>query len=302
MPATTWDEGTVTHHEADLGKVRLHYVEAGSGPLVLLLHGFPEFWYGWRAQIGPLAEAGFRVVAPDLRGYNLSGKPAGVGAYTMERVAGDIARLIPALGEERASVVGHDWGGIAAWWFAMRHPALLERLAVLNAPHPAAMTRMIASPLQWLRSAYVLYFQIPWLPEATIQAADFAVLRLLFRTDPHRREAFTEADIDRYVAAMRQPGALTAALNYYRATMQSNPLAQQSNFRPIQHPTLVIWGMGDRALGPELAEPERRWVPEFHIERLPKASHWVQHDEPERVNELLREFLAPVRERRRTRG
>jgi pimeloyl-ACP methyl ester carboxylesterase len=295
MPAA-FDESKLKHNTANLGEVQLHYVEAGRGPLVLLLHGFPEFWYGWRNQIPDLADAGFRVVAPDLRGYNTSSKPDGVRAYSVRRLARDVARLIPALGEERAAVVGHDWGGIIAWWFAMRYQERLERLAILNAPHPATMPRMFASPLQWLRSAYVFYFQIPWLPEASISAGDFTVLRMLFRNDPRRPDAFTDADIDRYIEAFRQPGALTASLNYYRALMQGNPLSMQNDLRPINRPVLVLWGMHDRALGPELAEPDRRWVLNYQIERFPDASHWLQHDEPERVNAMLREFLAPLRD------
>ena len=291
-----WDERSVVHREAALGAVRLHYVEAGEGPLVVLLHGFPEFWYGWRHQLPALAAAGYRAVAPDMRGYNLSDKPPGVRAYDIEHLTGDVAELIRACDAERAAVVGHDWGGIVAWQVAMRYPALVERLIILNAPHPSAMGRMLVNPLQWLRSSYVLFFQLPWLPEATIQANDFAALRWLFRTDPVRRGAFGDQDIERYVEAFRQPGALTGALNYYRAALRRiPPLAADDALRPIEQPVLVIWGQQDRALGPELAEPDRRWVPNLRLERLPDASHWVQHDRPERVNALLLDHLAGAR-------
>ena len=288
---TTWDESLITHRTADLGDVRLHYVEAGSGPLVVLLHGFPEFWYSWRNQIPALAAAGFRVVAPDMRGYNLSDKPPGIDSYRTDLLTRDIERLILACGEERAIVVGHDWGGIVAWLFAMRYPDMVERLVILNAPHPGSTTRALLSPVQWLRSSYVLFFQIPWLPEAIWQAGNFALLRWVFRTDPRRRDAFTEEDINRYVEAFSQPGALTATINYYRAAVQQNPLNVRQDLRRIERPVLVIWGLQDRALGPELAEPDRQWVPNVHVERLPDASHWVQQDDRERVNALLLDFL-----------
>ena len=284
-------EARVAHRTAALGEVRLHYVEAGEGPLVVLLHGFPEFWYGWRHQIPALADAGYRVVAPDMRAYNLSNKPAGVAAYTVETLARDVEGLIRACGAERAALVGHDWGGIVAWHCAMRSPAVVERLAILNAPHPASLTRAVLNPLQWLRSSYVAFFQLPWLPEAALSAGGFAALRWLFRTDPARRDAFDETDIERYVEAFSRPGALTATLNYYRAAVQRTPLLGRTPVTRIEAPVLVIWGERDRALGPELAEPDRTWVPHARVERLPDASHWVQHDAPDRVNALLLEHL-----------
>jgi pimeloyl-ACP methyl ester carboxylesterase len=167
----------LAHRYADLGDVRLHYVEAGEGPLVLLLHGFPQFWYQWRHQIPALVEAGFRVVAPDMRGYNLSDKPLGVQAYRVELLARDVERLILACGEWTADVVGHDWGAIAAWVVAMRHPDRVGKLAILNVPHPARFLDGLLSPMQLLRSSYVSFFQIPRLPEEVIRAGDFALLR-----------------------------------------------------------------------------------------------------------------------------
>jgi pimeloyl-ACP methyl ester carboxylesterase len=288
---------TPMHRYADLGDVRLHYVEAGQGPLVVLLHGFPEFWYSWRFQIPALAAAGLRVVAPDMRGYNMSDKPRGVAAYDVDLLARDVARLIRACGAERASVVGHDWGGGVAWLFAMRYPALLERLAILNAPHPVRFLRGLAHPRQLLRSAYIFFFQVPWLPEAVWRAGDFRLLRWVFRTDPLRPDAFTAEDIARYVDALAQPGALTGALNYYRALVRRNPLRARAALRPITAPVLVIWGERDRALGPELAAPPPAWVPRARLVRLPDASHWVQNDRPERVNALLLDFFAPLRRR-----
>jgi pimeloyl-ACP methyl ester carboxylesterase len=277
---------------AELSEVRLHYVEAGSGPLVVLLHGFPDFWYSWRHQIPALAAAGLRVVAPDMRGYNLSDKPEGVGAYRAERVADDIAELIRACGADRAHVVGHDWGAAIAWLFAMRHPDLLQRLAILNVPHPAVMASALRTPRQLLRSWYMFFFQLPWLPEAALRLGGYRVLRHTLRTDPVRPDAITAADADRYVEAAARPGALTGSINYYRALFRRPP--SRSALRPIGAPVLVIWGEQDRYLLPELAQPDPKWVPDCRVERFPDASHWVHMDQPEAVNRLLINFLTSI--------
>src|SRR3712207_4370188 len=176
----------LTHRHANLGDVRLHYVEAGEGPLVLLLHGFPQFLYEWRHQIPALVEARFRVGGPDMRGYNPLDKPPGVRAYRVELLARDVERLILACGERRSSVVGHDWGALVAWIAAMRHPGRIRRLAILNVPHPARFLEGLLSPGQLLRSSYMFFFQIPRLPEAVIRAGNFALPRSVFRGDPVR--------------------------------------------------------------------------------------------------------------------
>ena len=196
----------LAHRYADLGDVRLHYVEIGEGPLVVLLHGFPEFYYAWRWTCPALAAAGLRVVAPDLRGYNLSSKPRGVRRYRMAYLTRDVARLIRACGAERAAVVGHDWGGAVAWAFAMRYPALLTRLGILNAPHPARFLRALRTPRQLRKSWYMFFFQLPWLPEASFRAQNYARLRETLRTDPVRPGAFDDADVARYVEAIARPG------------------------------------------------------------------------------------------------
>ena len=281
----------LTHCYADLGGVRLHYVEVGKGPLVLLLHGFPQFWYEWRHQIPALAEAGFRVVAPDMRGYNLSDKPPGVRSYRLELLARDVERLILACGERTAALVGHDWGAIVAWIAAMRHPGRVGRLTILNVPHPARFLEGLLSPGQMLRSSYVLFFQLPSLPEEVIRAGDFALLRSALRRDPVRAGAFTAEDIERYVGAMKRPGALTATLNYYRALLR-NSKETRALLKRIETPVLVIWGERDRFLNRDLAEPPRLWVPNLlRVERLPDASHWVAEDRPLEVNALLLDFL-----------
>ena len=174
-----WNDDFVTHRFVRLDEVRLHLVEAGEGPLVVLLHGFPEFWYSWRFQIPVLVRAGFRVVAPDMRGYNLSDKPPGVRPYRVERLAADVAQLVERLGESRAAVVGHDWGGLVAWWFAMRHPDRLSRLSILNCPHPEHQLAMMRSRAQLRRSSYMLFFQLPLLPERSLLADGGARLRVL---------------------------------------------------------------------------------------------------------------------------
>jgi epoxide hydrolase 4 len=287
----TLREVELAHRYADLGDVRLHYVEAGEGPLVLLLHGFPQFWYQWRHQIPALVEAGFRVVAPDMRGYNLSDKPPGVRAYRVELVARDVKRLILACGEGTADVVGHDWGAIAAWIAAMRHPGRVGRLAILNVPHPARLLDGLLSPMQLLRSSYMFFFQIPRLPEEVIRAGDFALLRSVLGRDPVQSEAFTAEDIEQYIEAMAQPGALTASLNYYRALLR-NPRETRALLQRVEAPVLVIWGEKDRFLSRRLAEPPRLWVPNLiRVKRLPNASHWVAEDRPLEVNTLLLDFL-----------
>ena len=275
---------------ADLGDVQLHYVEAGEGPLVVLLHGFPEFWYGWRAQIEPLAAAGLRVVAPDLRGYNLSSKPHGVAAYDLDPLARDIRDLIAERGEQRACVAGHDWGGAVAWATAMFHPEVIERLAILNAPHPRRFIEAVHRPRQLAKSWYMGFFQLPVLPERVVRRG----FRDHFLRDA-RAGAFTPADLERYDEAWAQPGALTSSLNYYRALSRLTPWGAKRRILPVEAPTRVIWGERDRYLLPSLAEPLRSDVP--NLERVIRldTSHWVQHDAPGQVADLLTEFFVPSR-------
>src|SRR5215217_5636671 len=211
--------GFGAHSRRRVGELDLHVVEAGppGGRPAILLHGFPEFWYGWRHQLGPLAAAGLRVVAPDQRGYNLSDKPQGLQSYTLDRLAGDVVALADALGCDRVSLVGHDWGGLVAWWTAARHGKRVERLAILNAPHPQAFGPYLRRhPTQLLRSAYIGFFQLPWLAEGALAAADFALLRRAL-TGSSRPGTFTAADLERYKRAWAEPGALTAMLAWYRA-------------------------------------------------------------------------------------
>jgi pimeloyl-ACP methyl ester carboxylesterase len=291
QPAEALLSSEVREGYAEIGDQRLHYVEAGEGPLIVLLHGFPEFWYGWRLQIQPLAAAGFRVVAPDMRGYNLSSKPDGVASYAGDLLAADVRGLIHERGAESAMLVGHDWGGTAAWTTAMNHPEVVDRLAILNAAHPRKLLQGLHHPGQLRKSWYFFFFDLPDLPEAVVHANRWHFFRH-FLHDAH--PAYTPEEIDRYLKAWSQPGASAGMINYYRSSVRQKHAEAQ--IRTISAPTLVIWGQRDRYLGQELAEPDHDDVPNLdRVERLPDASHWVHHDEHERVNQLLTDFFAPAR-------
>jgi epoxide hydrolase 4 len=271
--------------------IDLHAVAAGppDGPLVVLLHGFPEFWYGWRRQIGPLAAAGLRVLAPDQRGYNLSDKPPGRAAYVIDALADDVLALAAALGRRRFAVVGHDWGGAVTWHLAARDPDRVERAAILNAPHPATVSAYARRhPGQALRSWYIGFFQAPALPELTLRTAGHAWLRSAL-TRSSRPGTFTDDDLRRYREAWERPGALTAMLNWYRALPLYAGLLRPSRVRV---PVRVIWGDRDAFLEPGLVEAGLALCDRGEAFHLPDATHWVQHEEAERVNGLLTEFLA----------
>ena len=271
--------------------IRLHVVEAGpeDGPLVLLLHGFPEFWYGWHRQIAPLAAAGFRVVVPDQRGYGLSDKPQGVRAYNLDDLALDAIGLIDALGREKAHVAGHDWGGAVAWWLGMKHAGRLDRLALLNIPHPWVLEQALRrSAKQRAKSAYMFYFQLPWLPERRLRRDGFgALVRALQRTS--RTGTFSEEDLALYRAAWARPGALTGMLNWYRAALRARPNPSASSRVPV--PTLVLWGTKDAVLGRDLVPPSLAYCDQGKAVYFEEASHWVVHEEPEAVSRLLGEHF-----------
>ena len=262
---------------AEIGDVRLHYVEADQGPLVVLLHGFPEFWYGWRQQIAPLAAAGFRVVAPDTRGYNLSSKPDGVAAYDVNLLADDIRDLIHERGAETAMLVGHDWGGSIAWATAMNHPEVVDRLAILNAAHPRKLSQGLHHPGQLRKSWYFFFFDLPDLPETVVHANHWHFFRHFLHD---ARPAFTPEETDRYIEAWSQPGAATGMTNYYRSSVRTPPKKAEAALRPISAPTLVIWGERDRYLGPELAEPDHDDVP--NLDRVRAHARRLALDPPRR--------------------
>jgi pimeloyl-ACP methyl ester carboxylesterase len=284
------DIAGVNFRQVALPELRLHVAEAGpeSGPPTILLHGFPEFWFGWRHQIGPLAEAGLRVIVPDQRGYGLSDRPQGVSAYHLDRLAGDVLALADACGFATFRLVGHDWGGLVAWWVASRYPERIDRLAILNAPHPAVVgAYMRHHPGQWLRSTYVGLFQLPHLPERLLMADRCRALRRAL-SNTSRPGAFATADLDRYVEAWMQPGAMTAMLNWYRALVR---LPRTTPPR-VRVPTLILWGRQDTALQPGLAEASLAVCDDGRINWYPRASHWIAHEEPAAVNADLIAFLS----------
>ena len=258
------------------------------GPLLLLLHGFPETSHGWNRQIPALAAAGFRVVAPDQRGIGLSSKPAGAAAYRIDLLAADIVAIARALGRERAQVAGHDWGGVVAWYLAAHHADVVERVAILDAPHPAVFSGYLRRhPSQWFKSWYMAFFQLPRLPEALLRAGDFRRLaNALVATS--RPGAFTPDDLAIYRAAWAQPGALTGMLDWYRALRLAARAPQRER---VAIPVRLLWGDRDTALEPGLADASIARCDAGEVFHFPDATHWLAREEPERVTALLLGFL-----------
>ncbi len=269
--------------------VTLHLARAGpaNGRLVILLHGFPEYWGAWRKYIGVLAAAGYHVIAPDQRGYNLSGKPLEVSAYDLEVLAADVIGLAAHFGGHRFTVVGHDWGGSVGWWIAIHHAERLEQLAVMNAPHPLVWREAMQShPEQRHRSRYVKFFRLPWLPELLLRQGRF---RALAQSISARPDTVTQEELGRYRAAWSAPGALTGMLNWYRAFLRKDWPA--STNRRIASRVLLIWGERDSFAVRDLVEASLRLCDNGRAEYVKDATHWVQHDEPEHCREILLKFL-----------
>jgi len=298
------------HETARVNGIDLHYVivdpdpetvdhPTGAAPLVVLLHGFPEFWYSWRHQLSPFAAAGYRVVAPDMRGYNRSSQPRGIDSYRPSELVADVRDLVGSLKAEQATLVGHDWGGIVAWETAIRDPDLVRQLATLNAPHPGAYRKAVrGSPEQLLRSWYAAAFQVPWVPERLLEAGEYRFLEELPRWSV-RTDAFTDEDLRRYREAMARTGSLSGSLNYYRAfarellgnTLRSVLPGRVDRDGTVDVPTLVIRGQRDPALSEELLDGLDRWVPDLQVERVPEAGHWPHIETPDRVTRRLVEFF-----------
>jgi pimeloyl-ACP methyl ester carboxylesterase len=284
----------VEHHYIHINGIKMHYVKAGQGErLVVLLHGFPEFWYSWRDQIPALSKQ-FTVVAPDLRGYNDTEKP--LWGYGIDVLVNDVISLIRELGFQRAVVVGHDWGGAIAWATAIAYPHRVERLIVLNCPHPAIFRKALrTNRAQQRRSWYMGFFQLPFLPEAALRANNYAMIERIFRGSAIDKSRFRDEDIEQYKQALAKPGALTAALNYYRTAARSSARALGPGATGhVPMPTLLIWGEEDTALGKELTYDMEQYVPNLRIRYIPHCSHWVQQEQPELVNEYMQEFLAAL--------
>ena len=281
----------IEHTTIQTNGVALHVAQAGpaDGPPVILLHGFPEYWGGWRAQIPALAAAGYRVWAPDQRGYNLSSKPAGLRTYDIDALARDVVGLIDATGREKVLLVGHDWGAAVAWWVAGNYPERLHKLAILNVPHLAVMFRTVwRSWTQMRKSWYIFFFQIPRLPEASLRRKGWTnAIRAL--KGSARRGTFTAEDIAGYRAAWSQPGAITGMINWYRAAGRTQ--GKLRSLGRITVPTLMIWGAKDLALGREMVQPSIDLCDHGRLVFIEEAGHFVQHEEPARVNELLLQHL-----------
>jgi len=279
------------HSTIKTNGTRLHVVQAGpqSGIPVILLHGFPEFWYGWRKQIPALVEAGCRVIVPDQRGYNLSDKPKGIGNYGIYTLVEDIIGLIDELAYEKVNLVGHDWGGIVAWTLANKYSERLHKLSIMNAPHPSVMRKTLARDLdQFRRSWYAMFFQLPWLPEKILSSNYWRLMVDALRGS-NKFQSFTDEDIEKYKEAWSQPDAITSMLNWYRATVRLQ--GSTSKDVRVNVPTLMMWGIKDFALSHRMARPSMDYVEDGNLILFPEASHWVQHDAAEEVNHYLVDFI-----------
>ncbi len=272
------------------GAIELHAVAAGppDGPVVVLLHGFPEFWYSWHKQIEPLASAGFRVIVPDQRGYNKSSKPRGAASYALSELISDVLAIADQLGHERIFLAGHDWGAAVAWSVAILHPKRVAKLAILNVPHPSVMRRFLKSNGRQLRrSWYMFFFQLPFIPEAAFSAFNFRLgVRSLVRSS--RPNTFSDEDLAQYRAAWSQPGALTGMINWYRAAFRYRGKFPDST---VHVPTRILWGQRDAFLLSEMAHDSLRYCDSAELYTFANASHWLQHEEPARVSELLIDFF-----------
>jgi pimeloyl-ACP methyl ester carboxylesterase len=290
-------EFAINHGFADVGDVRLHYAECGAGDdLVVLLHGFPECWYSWRHQL-PVLGRRYRVIAPDMRGFNLSDKPARVQDYRIEFLVQDVIGLMRHCGKDQAAIVAHDWGAGVAWALAERHPERVSRLVAMQVP-PAAAWRANFTLRQLRHSWYMFFFQLPRLPEAWASANDFARVAKMYRETSVRSDAFTDEDIEVYKEALRQPGALTAGINYYRANVfkslfRGGVETPEEGDGRIRVPTLFIYGEQDQAVLPETVRGLNRFIDAPYSElRIPDSAHWVQNEAVAEVNEALLRFLA----------
>jgi pimeloyl-ACP methyl ester carboxylesterase len=274
--------------------LRFHVAEAGAGErLALCLHGFPECWYSWRHQMPLLARLGYRVWAPDLRGYGESDRPGEIADYALEKLMDDVAGLIDAAGARETLLLAHDWGGIIAWCFATRKLRPLDRLVCMNIPHLGASLEA-AGLRQRLRSWYMLLFQLPWLPERLLTGGNGRRIGRMFRRSAHAPQAFDDADVEVYRQNVLRPGAATAMVNYYRALLRGGGFRRQiaQGFPPIDTPTLLLWGTEDVALGVELTRPTERYVRDLTLRYLPGIGHWVQQEAPQTVNAMLEAWLS----------
>ena len=270
--------------------VSLHLVEAGreEDPVLLLLHGCPEFWWAWRHQITPLVEAGYHVVVPDMRGYNTSDAPQDVAAYALDTLAADAVAIADAYGADRFDLVAHDWGAVIGWWVAAKYPPRLNHVVLMDGPHPDIWAAQVARhPTQALRSTYVALFQLPWVPEATLGSFDFAGLRAMMQGSA-KANTFEPGSLDHYAEAWAHPGSLTAMLNYYRALRERPSGGEAARLAP---PTLILWAGNDSFLERHVAEAGLALCDDGRLEFVEGASHWLHLERPERINRRIIEFL-----------
>lgn len=278
------------HHRVDVGALSLHVVTAGpaDGPPVLMLHGFPECWWGWSHQLKPLVDAGFRVVVPDQRGYNTSDKAARTQDYALPHLVEDVIGLLDALALDRPTLVCHDWGGAVGWQTALTYPERFRAFVPMNMPHLGVMGREVRRWRQLQKSWYILAFQFPGVAERILLRNDCEQLvRALFGNTVHK--PFTDEDLAVYREAWKQPGAVEAMLRWYRAVLRYPP--RRPPHRTVDLPALMIWGRQDKALGFPMVEPSMAYLPQGRLEVIDDAGHFVQHDRPDRVNALLLDFL-----------
>jgi epoxide hydrolase 4 len=280
------------HQFIQTNRINLHYVTQGTGELVLLLHGFPEFWYSWRYQIPVLARH-FKVVVPDLRGYNDSDKPE--TGYDIDTLTQDVLGLIHNLGFSKAHIVGHDWGGMIGWNLAQNFPESLHSLSLLSAPPPGLLARSLFNNLdQVRRNWYLLALQVPAIPEWLLQQNLANFLRDWFQVQAIRKAAFSTETLRIYQSALSKTGVLSSALNYYRNWLspQAWLTKLQEPLSSIQVPTLVLWGQEDAILSPSLAKGFERFIPNpFRLKLIPECGHWIQQEAPQLVNLELLSFL-----------
>ncbi|MBP7765480.1 MAG: alpha/beta hydrolase [Deltaproteobacteria bacterium] len=271
--------------------IKLHVMEAGpeDGPMILFLHGFPEFWWAWRKQLPYFADKGYRVVAPDQRGYNLSDKPEGVAAYNIDKLAKDMIGLIDAYGQKQVYLVGHDWGASVSWWLALKYPDRFRKLVILNVPHPKIMAKNVfTNTAQMQRSWYIFFFQIPGAVDRLAAAGDYEwVLQLI--TTSANPGTFSPAELEEYRKAFRQPGAFTAMVNWYRAMIQTQSEPPRSF--DVTVPMIFMWGEEDVAMLTEMADQSMRYCKEGRLIKLPGVSHWIQHEAADKVNAQIAEFF-----------
>ena len=284
-----WSEST-----RSINGLKLHVVEAGKpdGPLLILLHGFPEFWWAWRHQITPLADAGYHVVVPDMRGYNTSDAPREVSAYTLDILAADVVAIADSFGADRFDMVGHDWGAVIGWWVAAKHGDRLKRVVLMDGPHPDVWGKQaLKHPTQALRSTYVAFFQLPWVPEAMLGSFDHAGLRAMIQASA-KADTFEPGALDRYAEAWAHPGSVTAMLNYYRALRERPKGSEPARLTP---PTLILWASDDIFLESYVAEAGLALCDDGKLEIVEGASHWLHIEQPDSINARILRWLGDGR-------